>query len=275
MYNRPPAPPDPFALPVPPQGYESNSNTNGLTLCAPISTAEKNIVIIAAGQSLVANTSGALYVPANVTKVNNVNIYDGASYRVGGPMLSCSNSTIGPGNLCAYLADRFITNGIADRVWIAPIGVGGTAVADWQAGGFCNSKIDVTMRRLASRGITPATPNTYFVFCWAQGETDNERGTSQAAYTASLHSMLSSLTASGFSGRVFINLETLFTGGTAAGIRAAQVSVVNNTTIFQGGDLDTLTGGTNRQPDFHLTAAGASAAATLMYNAIHVTGAPF
>jgi len=268
------SPPDPFIITELSPTVVGNSTPVSLTPRATINTAETNVVVILAGQSLAANTSGTYSAPTNASAINNVNIYDGASYPPAANLLGCTNSAIGTGNVGTYLADQIINAGKAQRVWLVPIAVGGTSVADWATGNL-SGRIGVTMRRLASRGITPSTTNTSFIFVWMQGEQDASLGTSSAAYQASFATIVSALTGAGFSGRIFVNLET-YSGSTNATIRAAQAAVVNGTTIFQGGDIDTLTGGTNRQGDStHLTAAGASAAAGLIWTAIHATGAPY
>ena len=58
-------------------------------------------------------------------------------------------------------------------------------------------------------------------------------------------------------------------------MQAAQVALANGTTVFAGGDLDTLNA-TNRQADnTHFNDTGAAAAATLIWNAMHASGSPY
>ena len=134
------------------------------------------------------------------------------------------------------------------------------------------------MRRLAARGITPATTGVTFALAWDLGPTDGVNGTSQAAWTASFNTFYANCVAVGFSGRTFVNLSTYYVGTTYPAIRAAQVAVCNGTTIFQGGDGDTLIGtSVNRQvvDGEHFTDGGAASFATLIYNAMHASGAPY
>jgi hypothetical protein len=60
-------------------------------------------------------------------------------------------------------------------------------------------------------------------------------------------------------------------------ITGAQAAVVDNVTVFASGNIDSLTGtAVNRQADdLHLSDAGAAAAATLIFNAMHASGAPY
>jgi hypothetical protein len=90
-----------------------------------------------------------------------------------------------------------------------------------------------------------------------------------------LNAIIAKAQAAGFNGRVFVAQETWNAGVTNANVRAAQAAVVNNTTVFSGGDLDTLNA-TNRLADnIHFNDTGAGAAATLVYNAMHASGSPF
>lgn len=274
------SPVDPFIITEfvtgsPPVIVPGNSDTGGLSVIpAPIDSSITNIVLILGGQSLGSNTSGALYTPTNNTKINNVNIYDGASYQIGGNLLGCSNSTIGPGNVGAYLADAIISAHPTYRVWLVPIAIGGTSIADWSTGNL-KDRAGQAMRRLKSRGITPSTPNTYFIFQWMHGETDAGLGTSSAAYQAGFASVVSNLTSNGFSGRIFVNLETYNAGVTSATIRSAQTALVNGTTIFQGFDMDTIGAGGRGADNEHLNPTGAGTGSTGMWNQIKLTGAPY
>jgi hypothetical protein len=83
------------------------------------------------------------------------------------------------GNLSARVADTLVTNARFDRVILVPIAIGSTKVADWATGDL-SSRFQVTMLRLASRGITPATTEATFGGIFGDGEDDNLAGTSQA-----------------------------------------------------------------------------------------------
>jgi len=80
----------------------------------------------------------------------------------------------------------------------------------------------------------------------------------------------------GFSGRQFINQETILANTTNPTVAAAQAALIDNVTYFVGGNMDSLTAGTNRQADgTHLTAAGQASQATLEDAAMHASGAPY
>jgi hypothetical protein len=61
------------------------------------------------------------------------------------------------------------------------------AVAEWDTG-CCSQRIAASGARLASRGIAA---NQISGVLWGQGETDGGNGTTQAAYAASLSSVIS------------------------------------------------------------------------------------
>jgi hypothetical protein len=131
------------------------------------------------------------------------------------------------------------------------------------------------MRRLAARGITPATPGVYFSFLWGQGEIEVGLGTTQAVYAARLATIKANMIAAGFSGRFFINVETWAAGSVSAAVQAAQAAFVDNVSVFAGGNLDTLNA-TYRHPDnVHFKDNGAASAATLIHNAMRASGAPY
>lgn len=251
--------------------------TAGLTVRnQAFNPALRNLVLIAAGQSNVTTVNPTLFTPTNSSVIDNFNIYDGASYSIGGPLLGTQQIGTNQGCVAARLADLFVTNNIFDRVIIVPIAILGTTAANW-ATGTLSDRIGVAMRRLKSRGYIVGSTGLTFAITWWLGETDNSNATSQASYAASMATVLSNAQAQGFSGfnsRFFVNTETWISGTTSATIQAAQAALPNGTTFFAGGNIDTLNG-TSRYDNTHLTDAGAASAATLVYNAIHASGAPF
>lgn len=256
-------------------------NTSGL---APVNfapnPAQKTLCLIVAGQSNWTSVTPTLYVPS--TNVLQLNICDGGFYQIADKMLGCSDDSpggYGPGHVAARLGDKaLIANGGAfDKVVIGCTAIGGSSAADWGSSGAFYDRPVVAMKRFAAVGITPATTGVTFAFLWGQGEADNTLGTAQATYQASVGTVFSNLvSAGGFSGRKFVPQETLSSGATSSTIRAAQAALVDNVTVFSGGDLDTLTTTTNRYADLtHFNDTGAPAAATLVWNAMHASGSPF
>lgn len=266
--------PDPFTLTDTATGIFKDTNGKSLRSSA-IDPTLKTLVLISVGESNRTTLNPSAVTPVNAAVVDNFNVYDGATYNADGALLGTQFVPVqGPGNLVIRLADLFVTNARFARVIIVPLAIGSTTAANWAALPLAD-RVTVAMRRLAARGITPASFGATFCIEYGLGANDNVQGTSQAAWQASFGTFKSNVLAAGFSGRIFVSLETWAAGATSAAIRAAQAAVVDNVKVFQSGDIDTL-GATKRQPDnTHLNDTGAAGAATLIFNAMHASGAPF
>lgn len=225
---------------------------------------ERTGIFVLAGQSNICNTvQSALYTPTHSTKIDNLNILDGGTYRAVDPLVGC-DAEPGNGHVFGRVADKLIAAGVFDRVILVPVGVGATPISDWTVGGQYYPRVVAGGRRSAAVGL-PVT-----AFIWAHGETDKVLGTSQAAYQAALSAMISGVRASGYNAPWLIGLSTYEAGATSSPVRAALAAVTNGTDIFAGADTDTLTGtSVNRRPDdTHFQAAGADSAAILWKTAI-------
>jgi hypothetical protein len=276
------SPPDPFILndsiPIA-QGTVPYRVTSGLTMRSQsFNPALKNLVLIGAGQSNATSLLPSAYTPASSSVIDVMNIYDGAFYGISGPLPGTPYppSFGAGGNVLSMLAQNCITGGW-DRVILVPIAIGGTTAADW-ATGTLSSRIPVALRRLASRGYTVGATGLTFAISWWQGETDTTNGTSQASYAASMATVLANAQAQGFTGsnsRLFVNRETWISGTVSAAVQAAQVALPNGTTIFAGGNIDSLNAANRVADNTHFNDAGAAAAATLVYNAMVASGAPY
>lgn len=243
-----------------------------------VNTGVRNLVLIIAGQSLMGAEAPTSYVPTHANAVDQVNIYDGAVYAMADPPLGSTwtGTSVpghGAGSIGGRIADLFLTAGTFDRVILVPIAVGASSAAQWGSG-ILSNRICAALARLPARGLVPQS-NVTVAILWGQGETDNLFATPQATYTASLNSVVMQAQQCGFSGRFFVNVETWFNGAISAPVQAAQIAAVNNTTVFAGGNLDTL-GLTNRVSDnTHLNDVGMANAAVLIHTAMHASGAPF
>ncbi|MDN5003806.1 hypothetical protein ACFQZO_23500 [Bradyrhizobium sp. GCM10027634] len=253
-------------------GGGPSHNVGSLTLRSQTTNpAQRTLVLIIAGQSNAANVVPTRVAPTNASVIDQINVYDGAIYSVRGDMVGCSNDDT-HGNMNVQLADKFISGGQFDRVIIGDVSISTTTISQWSTGTL-STRVPVLLRRLAARGITPASTNVTFAFLWQQGESDT--GTTQLAYQTGFGVVQSNIVAAGFSGRIFVAKETLLSNTVNATIQAAQVALVNNITIWSAGDLDALTGA-NRQGDgTHWSDTGAPNAATALYNAMHASGTPY
>ncbi|MET4210534.1 sialate O-acetylesterase [Bradyrhizobium sp. LA2.1] len=258
-------------------GY-SDTSARTLRSLQSVDTSKKNLILITAGDSNMASVGPSAYSVVNTSTNDNLNVYNGAIYGSSDPMLSATYfPAYGSGGISAQVADKFITAGTFDRVIVVPLAVGGSTAAMWAAGGALYNRIPVAMARLAARGITPSTTNCTFALLFQIGANDTGAGTSQASFQASITQSIARALGAGFSGRIFIPQYSRLSGGTSATIRAAQSALIDNVTIFDGGDIDAITAtGSNLQADStHFSTSGQTAVATQYKTKMTATGAPF
>lgn len=119
----------------------------------------KNTVVVTLGQSNVANFCGGKYIAQH--EVANFNLYDGKCYSAADPLVGASGDG---GNFATRLGDVLISRRLAERVVLAPIGMGNTRIEDWAPGGVFHRRILVLIRRLYEAELTPD------LIVWQQGE---------------------------------------------------------------------------------------------------------
>lgn len=238
----------------------------------------RNLVILASGQSLDTNVSPTLYTATNASTIDNLNIYDGQIYDCAGPLLGCSYAdydgsrpTLGPGHVMLQVADLLRANNRFDHVTLVPLAIGNTSIAQHGTGIHAN-RTQVAMARLSARGIVPGMPGVTFADVMMIGHRDYADGTTQAAWMASYNAYQANLRATGYNGRSFVCSESEH-GQTSNNIRSAQAAVRNGTTIYDGGDVDRSD--IERIDGVHQNDAGRTTMATIIYNAMVASGAPF
>ena len=154
-----------------------------------------------------------------------------------------------------------IANSVYDRVINVPFAVGGSVFADYAEGGAINGRFGATYFRLQAAGLVPTG-----VFCML-GANDKNIGVSEASATASLESIISTIRAVGITCNIFIARHSRFAGVTSPAVRAAQAAVLDDVTVFSGGDMDSIPSD-GYWDGTHFNADGASAAAALAVTAI-------
>lgn len=275
--------PDLFVLPTPMQATNNDINNNTLS-SQKIDTTKKNLILIVAGQSNIANVGLTQYTPSNPTGLDELYVSDGAIYKAIDPALGVSIPTGGVAFPGLRIADTLVTNGKFDRVILVPISIGGTLIADW-ATGVESNRIQVALLRIKNRGITCGGTNQTCAIIWGIGESDEQAGTSQVSWTASFNTIVSNN--SSFVGRWFVAEQTWWSGVSAA-IQAAQTvaspsGVINNGAgIYAGPNADVLINSTCggvacRQAANlpHFTDAGCASYAAAWVTALAASGAPF
>jgi hypothetical protein len=227
----------------------------------------RTAVIVVIGQSLSVNEVPTPYVPVN-TNIDQLNIYDGKLYRAKDPLLGINVSgglvTDLRGTWMLRMADKLVDAGHFDRVILVPMAVGNTRADQWASEAtapFLFNKINVVGLRLRDAGL-PCT-----AIMWGQGESDTSAGTSQASYTASLNKIIAEFNHAIPNCPILVAQETYYYGATSAAVLAAQASVVNNTTVFAGENVDSIGSG-GRYDNTHLNETGADTRATLAVAAL-------
>lgn len=217
-----------------------NSDTTGKLKIVPTIGGTTG-VFIAVGQSLISNISanGATpYTPTNTTTCFNFNPYDGFIYRLSDPVVGPAGSPYIAewgvswlGRLCDNLR---ATTAKYDQVLIIPVAAGSASVASFDTGGANKNRIDAAISWALAKGYTVNA------VLWFQGTTDCDNGTSQAAYTASLRSIISNAVARGFNRPWMIARSSIRNGVTCSTIRNAQAAVAADAGNLLGPDADAV-----------------------------------
>lgn len=272
---------DPMYVPPNPLSYIINKNTGARTLgTQTVSSAVRNLIIIAAGQSNMTDIAPNYFTPVNPTKIDQMNIYDGAIYNAIDPLLGTTQSNVPAGHPILRAADTYIQNNKFDRVIIVPVAIASTSIADW-ATGYCSAIIPAAIKRLAARGIVSGTNVTIAIF-WGQGENDTNSGTTQTAYTTGLNSVIAKSRAAGFAGPWFVAKQSWYVSTVSSAIQAAQAAVLNSGSgVYAGPDADSLVGSVcSGQPcrqgdNLHWSDFGSFSYAGGWVTATAASGAPF
>ncbi|MFK7976398.1 MAG: sialate O-acetylesterase, partial [Halioglobus sp.] len=219
-------------------------------------------VLLTFGQSNSANAGEARYIPAG--PVANFNIHDGKCYLAEDPLLGPD----GPGgSVWGVLADKLIVNGDYNRVLIAPFGIGGSSISQWQADGFLHPVLTRATKAINDNNITP----THVL--WHQGETDASEATPQAEYVEKFKFLQSVLLDAGVNAPIHVAMATHcqiphidpdpnIAAGQAS-VRAAQQELATLPGMAAGPDTDTIQGELYRHDNCHFNAKGMQAHAKL------------
>ena len=216
-------------------------------------------VILAFGQSQLANEGEAAgrYNPSR--DVHNFNLFDGRCYRARDPLLG---PTFDRANLLTRLGDLLIERGRFERVLLVPIAYGGTSVAEWKPGGRMYPRLAIASVRLRRLGVEPTHA------LWHLGETDAARGLDADAWRRDFAEMVAGLRALGVNAPLFVAQSTICCSPRNEVVRAAQRSVIDPAqAIFPGPDTDAL-GSEHRWDDCHFSTSGLRRAAELWLEAL-------
>lgn len=243
-----------------------------------INPSERTLLIYVLGQSLSTNLTTQVYNPTNSTKIDNYQTSTGLLYSASNPLLGTSwnGSVPTSANFNLQVADVLITNGIFDRVILVPLAVPGTSIYNWtndntgtESTGYYRALCSAALK-LQTQGVSQNTPGVKVLVKWNQGE--SETSTTASDYVAGMHTLINSCSTLS-NVKWMIAKETWLSGAINPTIQAAQTSMWNGTTIFQGEDMDSINN-TGRQADMtHLNAIGGSLAAGM--GVTQITAIPF
>lgn len=240
-----------------------------------INTAVRNLFLFIPGQSLNTGLSPTNYTPTNGANIDNFLWTSGLNYAASDPLVGTHWNGAAASTSANYnlrVADGMISNGKFSRVIIVPCALAGTSIAQWTNDYVADPNgyyrvLNAAAKKLAARGITPATTNCFFAVKWNQGESDTQAGTSQTDYYNGLL-RLRALCPDLVGAKWFVAQESYIAGVSSAAVRAAQAAIVDNVNWFSGGDMDTITDAGRQADRTHLNDAGAVSAATIGINAL-------
>jgi hypothetical protein len=219
-------------------------------------------VFVTLGQSQTANAGEVTFAARD--GVLNLNPFDGKLYQARDPLLGCNDEQ---GNFASRLGDLLVAEGLWDKVVLLPIGVGGSAVAEWAPGGVHHHRIAAAIGCLREARLRPTA------VLWAQGEADAIPGADGRRYREKLRQVIDTFRTGGMDAPFHVAVSTFcnVTSDGNAVIRAAQRAVVAPAEgIFAGPDTDRL-GIAYRYDNCHFTDEGLWAVARLWADILRST----
>jgi hypothetical protein len=247
--------------PLDPEGVSFRDTTGRIMAEYPLFAPTPRLaVILAFGQSNIANEGDphGCYTPG--PGVYNFNLFDGQCYVARDPLLGATGDR---SNVSTRLGDLLVRRAVYDRVLLVPIAYGGTHMAEWTANGRMFPRVTQTLNRLrrAGIGVTHAL--------WQQGEAEaalpNADG---SAWASHFKEMVVTLRQYALSAPIFVAQCSLCYGTPNERIRSAQRAVVAPSSgVFAGPDVDMI-GREERWDGCHFSTAGLEKTAQLWFNVV-------
>lgn len=223
------------------------SDSSKVAVDAPALT-EKSMVAFTFGQSNSGNSIGE----RNKAATGQVtNYFDGHYYKAADPLLGATGNA---GSQWTILADKIISQGLADQVVLIPAGVGGSSVQQWRNGGALNSMLEMRLQDAQKQGLNVTH------FFWHQGEIDNNNA--YRDYEAGLTEIIQ-LTQRYFpNARFFVAQASAYCPlPSSREILDSQRAVTRLKNVYLGPNTD-LIGPEDRSDGCHLSGRGAEKAAS-------------
>jgi len=211
----------------------------------------RTAVILVAGQSNAANSTGQKFVTMHGDKV--ISLFDGRCALAQSPLLGASGEW---GEMWTLLGNRLVASGAFDRVVIVPAAIGGSAIETWAHG---------SLDRVLPEAISSARGHYAITHVlWHQGESDFMLGTSPADYRARLLTVARGIRRAGVLAPIYVAVSTrcansATTWSPGNDIARAQRTIVDpELSLYAGVDADSLLDGLDRYDDCHLSSSGVS-----------------
>lgn len=202
-------------------GSGTLTTTGYTTVSSAITPGETTLVVLVVGQSNSSNYGQTRFDP-NMTKVNNLNPYDGLVYKARSPMLGAGHQVfsthLNDGCLWPYVGKLLVDNAVFQRVIFCPVGIGSAASWDWAPSGKYFHRALIGWKRIQDLGYDTNVNVTMAVF-WCEGVEDSIEmidgvaGVTAANFKQNFQDFKSAMIARGFVGQFWMPKET-FGGGT-------------------------------------------------------------
>ncbi|MBB5607355.1 MULTISPECIES: sialate O-acetylesterase [unclassified Janthinobacterium] len=212
--------------------------------------------ILVLGQSISSNCNESVYGPVNnVLQIGK----NGAIKAAADPFewADCAR-----GSMWMPLGRNLIEAGIAQKVIFMPIGVAGSKVGDWQAGGAAFGKLDDAIALIQANGL-----NFDFAF-WHQGSSDY--GIDQKVYSEKLNSVLNYVNGKVKISRWLIAIHSRCSGLYDKNVEAAQLALAAASNLHRyPGANNNLLGDEYRFDGCHLNKIGQEKMASMWVDSIN------
>jgi Carbohydrate esterase, sialic acid-specific acetylesterase len=220
----------------------------------------KLAVILAVGQSNIANEGDPKGVIQPTIGVYNFNLFDSRCYVARDPLLGPTGQY---SNLATRIGDLLVRRGNFERTLLIPIAHGGTHIIEWLPEGRVGYRLIAAIDRVQQKGISI----THVV--WQQGEAEGAASHPDGrAWVANFNRIAQIIRTRGVRSPIYVSQCTMSQSGSSETIRAAQRSVVDpERGILMGPDMDTI-GGEDRLDGCHFAASGLDKAAHLWVDAL-------
>lgn len=207
----------------------------------------RTMVLLAIGQSNTGNHAGQRYASDYDAQV--LNYWNGKCFKAQSPLLGTTGQQ---GESWTLLGNKLIQSGMAEQVILVPIGIGGTPVYRWQAGGDLNKMMLGALAGMKQYSVTH--------ILWHQGETDFHEQTSQEKYEVAFKSMLNAIKGVGVDAPVWVSVASkcgLGYWSTTNPVADAQKNLPNmGLNIFAGPNTDHILTQIDRYDDCHFSGSG-------------------